>query len=278
MEEFNLRVFLMVTHSVCGALPLGIVITSNETTCTLTQALAQLKSTLPEDAFNVCAANGPKVFMTDNCLELKEAIHQNWPDSTQVLCVFHLLQQVWRWLYDRNNGIATDHRPHILLAFKRVLYAENEEEFKSNYESFLEDESALKYANFIKYISDIYEDCESWVLCYRADLPMRGNNTNNYCEAQFLIIKDDVLNRQKEVNVVGLIDKLTKELDEHYQNKLLSVASGKFDGIYSGRFAGFSKKNTDSVGFQKPSPEALRQSIKELVCLGQNTFRMKSFT
>ena len=71
--------------------------------------------------------------------------------------------------------MATDDRPHILLAFKRVLYAENEEEFKSNYESFLEDEVALKYANFIKYISDIYEDCESWALCYRADLPMRGN-------------------------------------------------------------------------------------------------------
>ena len=86
MEEFNLLVFLMVTHSVCGALPLGIVITSDETTETLANALAQLKSALPEDAFyGSSAANGPKVFMTDNCLELKEAISQNWPDSTQVL-------------------------------------------------------------------------------------------------------------------------------------------------------------------------------------------------
>ncbi len=278
MEEFNLRVFLMVTHSVCGALPLGIVITSDETTDTLTNALAQLKSTLPDDAFYGCAANGPKVFMTDNCFELKEAISQNWPDSTQVLCVFHLLQQVWRWLHDRNHGIAIDDRPHILLAFKQVLYAENEDEFQSHYESLLEDEVALKYPNFIKYISDIYEDCESWALCYRVDLPLRGNNTNNYCEAQFLVIKDDVLNRQKEVNVVGLIDKLTKELDEHYQNKLLSVASGKFDGIYSRRFAGFSKKKNESVGFQKPSPEAQRQALQELVCLGENTYRMKSFT
>ena len=64
------------------------------------------------------AANGPKVFMTDNYVELKEAIQQNWPDSTQVLCVFHLLQQVWRWLHDWNHGIATDDRPHILLAIQ----------------------------------------------------------------------------------------------------------------------------------------------------------------
>ena len=34
-----------------------------------------------------------------------------------------------------------------------------------------------------------------------------------------MIIKDDVLNRQQELNVVGLIDKLTKDLDEHYIRK-----------------------------------------------------------
>ena len=30
MEEFNLRVFMIVTQSVCGALPLGIIVTSDE--------------------------------------------------------------------------------------------------------------------------------------------------------------------------------------------------------------------------------------------------------
>ena len=93
----------------------------------------------------------------------------------------------------------------------------------------------------------MYEDRESWALCYRADLPLRGNNTNNYCEAQFLVIKDEVLNRQKEVNFVGLIDKLTTELDDHYKNKLLSISSGKFDGIYSRKFAGFAKNNNNIV-------------------------------
>ena len=39
MEEFNLRVFLMVTHSVLGALPLGIIITSDEKTETLIEAM-----------------------------------------------------------------------------------------------------------------------------------------------------------------------------------------------------------------------------------------------
>ena len=52
MEEYNLRVFVMVTHSVCGgALPLGIFITSNEKEQNLTSALEMFKSTLPDFAF-----------------------------------------------------------------------------------------------------------------------------------------------------------------------------------------------------------------------------------
>ena len=64
----------------------------------------------------------------------------------------------------------------------------------------------------------------------------RGNNTNNYCEAQFLVLEDEILNRQKEANVVGLMDKFTSVFDNHYCNKLLSVVSEKYEGIYSRRF------------------------------------------
>ena len=45
--------------------------------------------------------------------------------------------------------------------------------------------------------------------------------------------------------MVGLMDKFTTEFDQHYRNKLLSVASGKYDGIYSRRFKGLEKKKTE---------------------------------
>ena len=82
---------------------------------------------------------------------------------------------------------------------------------------------------------------ESWVLAYRSNLPVRGNNTNNYVEAQFLVIKDEILNRVKEYNVAGLVDKLTTNLEAHYTAKLLSITDGPFDGVHSGRFKGLMK-------------------------------------
>ena len=59
---------------------------------------------------------------------------------------------------------------------------------------------------------------------------------NNYCEAQFLVIKDEILNRQKEVNIVALLDKFTSEFETALPKNLLATASGEFDGIYSRRF------------------------------------------
>jgi hypothetical protein len=190
MEEYNLRVFVVVTHSVCGALPLGIFITSDEKERTLKDALDLFKSSLPDGAFY--GTKAPNVFMTDNCHELRVALKEAFPSSTSVVCIFHVLQQVWRWLHEKKNGINLVDIPHLLLAFKKILFAENEDELKIFF-----DDLVSKYPNFEKYITAVFEDCEAWALCYQLNLPMSGNNTNNLCEAQFLVIKDEILKRQK---------------------------------------------------------------------------------
>ena len=71
MEEYNLHVFIMVTHSVCGALPLVIIVTSDEKEQTLVDALQLYKSSMPDFGFYGASLSGPRVFMTDNCYELR---------------------------------------------------------------------------------------------------------------------------------------------------------------------------------------------------------------
>ena len=147
--------------------------------------------------------------MTDNCSELREALKEVWPSSLLQLCIFHVLQQVWRWLHEKKNGITMEDRPALLLLFKEILYAESEDKPQDSFDNLMSSDVASKYVNFKNDATDVFEDCEAWALSYRDELPIRGNNTNNLCGAQFLVIKDKVLNRQKEVNVVGLVDKFT---------------------------------------------------------------------
>ena len=122
------------------------------------------------------------------------------------------LGYVWHWLHEKKNGIVMEDRPHLLLAFKRILYAECEDDLEEHYDNLASDEVMLKYPNFAKYVADIYKDRTSWALCHRAHLPTRGNNTNNYCDAQFLVIKDEIINCQKEVNVVRCWTSLVQSL------------------------------------------------------------------
>ena len=117
-----------------------------------------------------------------------------------------------------------------------------------------------------------------WALCFRTNMLTRGNNTNNYCESQFGIIKDGILNRTKQYNVNGRIEKLLEDFNHHYENKLLSVANGSFDGVYSKRFMGRGKSNTEGVGFKMPSPEEVILFLSKLVSLGDSVFTAPSIS
>ena len=106
--------------------------------------------------------------------------------------------------------------------------------------------------------------------------------------AQFRVIKDQILKRTKEVNINGLLGKLDGDFNNHYKNKLLDVATGKFDGCYSDRYKGISKKRSSGVGFKIPGRssgvgfkipgyEAQEKVIKNVVHLGNDMYKVPSF-
>lgn len=276
MEEFNLRVFIMVTHTPIGALPLGIIITSDETTETLVSAFELFRSSLPEYAFYGKGVKGPLVIMTDNCSELHDALRAVWESAVLLLCIFHIMQQVWRWLFERKHNIKSQDRPEIMSLFKKLVYAQSEEEAEDIYEVMLD--SVQSYRNLVLYIQELYDIKERWCIAFRRDLIIRGNYTNNYVEAQILVLKDNVLNRTKEVNINGLVDKLFDDFDEHYKAKLISACNSRFEGIYSSRFKGRSKSKGSGVGYQLP-PFEQHQEIKTRITKTDGGFYLvPSFT
>jgi len=41
----------------------------------------------------------PTIFLTDNS-DAEIALNAVWPNSKSLLCIFHILQDLWRWLWD----------------------------------------------------------------------------------------------------------------------------------------------------------------------------------
>ncbi|KAK3889775.1 hypothetical protein Pcinc_006336 [Petrolisthes cinctipes] len=91
VDRHGCRVFLFMTHSAAGGLPLGLLITSSESEKVLIGEFRLLRDLFPNNAF-FGRQEGPEIFMTDDAEAEHKALHNVFQDSTLLLCSFHILQ------------------------------------------------------------------------------------------------------------------------------------------------------------------------------------------
>ena len=139
MDRQNLRVFMLMTHSSAGALPIGVLILPNEQSATIAAALHLYMTLLDEQCFGGRGAAGPLVFMTDDCAAERNALHTVFPDATLLLCAFHILQAYWRFLWDSKTGVKKESRQQLFAFLKAMLYATSESDLETVFQSALSD-------------------------------------------------------------------------------------------------------------------------------------------
>ena len=208
---------------------------------TLKKAFALLKIILSDDSF-YNSLSGPSVIMTNNCGELYQSLSYNWPDATLLLCIFHILQQVWRWLYESCHSIAKNDRVITIKLFWILVYARHNEDHVSAYTVLFEYNLTNKYSLCVRYFEDLCNS-QRWAICFWNEELTRGSNTSYYVQARFLVMKDYLLKKQSQFNINKLFDKVTNKFEDHHKGCLLYVADGTFDRVYSQRFKGTNYKS-----------------------------------
>jgi len=89
MDRHNSRVFLLLSTSAAGALPLGIIITYSESEKNISQGLELFKKLIKVENFS------PKIIITDDSTAERNSLRKSFPDSNLLLCKFHVLQAIW---------------------------------------------------------------------------------------------------------------------------------------------------------------------------------------
>ncbi|KAK4327495.1 hypothetical protein Pmani_002051 [Petrolisthes manimaculis] len=148
VDQLNTAVIPFLCAGPAGAVPLAVLFTSSQDEVTLTKGFAMVKDALGHSAF--CGRGEPQSFITDNCDAERKALAVTWPTSQRFLCIFHMLQQVWRWLLNSKNGIQKDHRQELMAGMKALMYAETRENFSEVWEKFQTNSLAMTYPNFIR--------------------------------------------------------------------------------------------------------------------------------
>ncbi|XP_025088476.1 uncharacterized protein LOC112560678 isoform X1 [Pomacea canaliculata] len=236
VDRYDFRVFLLLTHSVAGGLPLGCLIVSSEATEVITDALSLYKELLPSDAFFGRGNRGPQVFLTDDSSAERQSLQAAFPEATLLLCTFHVLQAAWRFLWEARNNIQKESRPHLLSIIKKMVYAQSDDEIVNVYDNACRDDVVRNNPKFKLYLEKQFERKSLWAVTFRKDLPVRGNNTNNYCEAAMHVLKDKIFCRTRAYNTQQLLDFLLTRLPAYYERRLLNLANGRRDATVSRRY------------------------------------------
>lgn len=103
-----------------------------------------LRDMLKDVAFN--GKLHPDSFITDDSDAEIGALREVWPHSKLFLCVFHVLQAGWRWLWNAKNAIAKEHRKPLISVLKALVYSESIDSFENTWSEFLHSE--LSQNNF----------------------------------------------------------------------------------------------------------------------------------
>lgn len=223
-EPLNTSITLFYTSCIAGALPLGLIITSDELQITLENGMNILKGLLPQHAFSGRGSSvGPIVFLTDDSYAERNALATCWPQPKQLLCIFHVLQAFWRWLYNSKHSIDKEHRKSIMENMKKILYAQTEikmleyyHELKTNYYHI--------YPQLQNHFESLWKRRQLWAVSFRSGLLLRGNNTNNYIERSFGLLKDIIFARVQAYNIVQVFQFIATSMEHFYERRLLGIA------------------------------------------------------
>ncbi|KAK6318081.1 hypothetical protein J4Q44_G00113720 [Coregonus suidteri] len=116
----NCRVFLLLTHTCAGGLPLGVILTQPEDEATILEGLQLLKDMLRVDAFAGIGQAGHRLIITDDCKAERGALGRAFPGAKLLLCTFHLLQSVWRCLWGKESGVDLRDRQTLFTVGKYI--------------------------------------------------------------------------------------------------------------------------------------------------------------
>ena len=184
-----------------------------------------LKTILPPYAFyGRGPQTGPILFLTDDSSAERNALELCYPKGIRLLCTFHILQSFWRWLHDMKHNIRKADRAPIMAKMKEIVYASSSAKMDACYHEFKQ-EFYHTYPQLQKYFELLWKRRNFWALSYRSGLPTRGNNTNNYVERSFGILKDIVFARTQAFNCIQVFQFIITNMERFYERRILGFAN-----------------------------------------------------
>lgn len=147
------------------------------------------------------------------------------------------------------------------------MYCANENQLNERYAHLQAVPNAIRYKQFLSYVTGLWHTRREWATSYRALLPTRGTDTTNYVEALFRVLKDNILDRVKAFNITQLTDFILTRYETYLEQRLLDFAHGRIKSYLLRRFTlQESNINLDSIQVATHGMYMVPSETTENVC------------
>ncbi|KAJ2952467.1 hypothetical protein O0L34_g6778 [Tuta absoluta] len=258
-DQTNTCVTFIFAATKIGALPIVVILHTSQSEKNYTHCFQSAKKCLEETCQKVFE---PKIAMTDDSSAERNALRTVFPNTRLLLCIFHVNQALWRWLWQSEHDVSKEDRQSVMKKFRIVMYADTMQEAEMRTSELLNEEKVKTNKKLEKHITNLWERREEWCLAYRSDILTRGNNTNNYCESSIRIFKDVVLQRCKVFNMCALLDFVANTFESYHKKRLIQFANGRARNL--------------TLAYEKFCQSS--SSIKDIVHMDDDTYFVKDKT
>ena len=140
-DQTNTCLTFVFAGTKIGALPIAIILHTSQSQENYVHVFQSLKCFLTQ----VCDKEfQPAVIMTDDSKAERNALREVFPTSWLLLCIFHVNQALWRWLWQSDHGISKEDRQPIMKMFRKVMFADTIREAEINMSDLLNDDQVKK--------------------------------------------------------------------------------------------------------------------------------------
>ena len=138
-DQTSTCVTFMFTANKIGAMPLACVLHTEQTEANYTLAFLAVKQAFESTKKKF----KPKVIMTDDSPAERNALKAVFPSAHLLLCILHICQAVWRWLWQREHKVEKNDRNIIMKLFRDILFSTTPEEAEENATRFFSTEKVI---------------------------------------------------------------------------------------------------------------------------------------
>jgi len=132
--------------SKAGELPLACVLHQEQSEPNYTAAFRAVREAARPSAFG--GKGESATFMTDDSIAERRGLKSAFSAAVLLLCIFHMCQALWRWLWESSHGILKNYKKSLINLARSVLYAKNKDSCDNSWAALMGSSVSLMYDKF----------------------------------------------------------------------------------------------------------------------------------